>query len=58
MNFNEFYTVIEVQMDTSGAYGVLNTVYETMSQAYSAYYSILASAALGSIPYHAAYILR
>ncbi len=51
-----FFVVLEVQ--NSGTPATLQTVYTVEAQAYSAYYSILASAAVSTIAYHAAYIIR
>lgn len=50
-----FYIVLEVQ--NSGTPAVLTDVYTDSSQAYAKYYTILAAAAVSSVPYHAAYIV-
>lgn len=50
-----FYIVLEVQ--NAGTPAVLTFVFSDSSQAYAKYYTILASAAVSSVPYHAAYIV-
>lgn len=56
MTKERFYTVIEVQ--NSGTPGILTTVYTNENEAYSKYYTVLAAAALSTIPYHSGHIIR
>ena len=49
------YIVLEIQ--TSGTVGTLVSSYENREQAESAYHTILAAAALSSLPCHAAVLL-
>lgn len=51
-----FYIVLEVQ--NAGTPAVLTDVYVDSSQAYAKFYTILSAAAVSSVPYHAAYIVR
>lgn len=51
------YTVIEIQTGTDGKVANLVTTYETRNEAESAFHSVLAAAALSSLPVHAASIL-
>lgn len=53
---NIFYIVLEVQ--DAGTPAVLTTVYTDQTHAEGAYYHILSVAAVSSVPYHAAYIVR
>lgn len=53
---NTFYIVLEVQ--NAGSPAVLTTAFDNKSQAEAAYYHILSVAAVSSVPYHAAYIVR
>ena len=53
---NTFYIVLEVQ--NAGTPAVLTTAYTDQYQAESAYYHILSVAAVSTVPYHAAYIIR
>lgn len=52
----EFYVVLEIQ--NSGTPAVLTTVYTDENQAYAKWHTILAVAAVSSLPYHAAAIIR
>lgn len=54
---NTFYTVIERQL-INGTPAVLATHYDSETAALAAYYTILAAAAVSSIEYHAAHIIR
>jgi len=51
------YIVIEIQTAADGTVGNLVTAHETRSEAESKYHSVLASAAISSIPQHAAALL-
>lgn len=51
------YIVIEIQTNPNGAVGTLVDSYEDRGQAESKYHTILASAAISSLPCHAAVIL-
>lgn len=52
-----FYTVIETQVATDGTKSVVPVVIDDWDNALSRYYTILASAAISTIPYHAACII-
>lgn len=54
---DHFFTVIEKQFN-SGTPATLATHYDTETAALAAYYTILAAAAVSSIEYHAAHIIR
>lgn len=58
MERKEFYIVIEDQVMQNGEYGLLHNHYEDINMAYSKYYTVLAAAAVSTIPYHSAYMLR
>lgn len=51
------YIVLEVQTNQDGTVGNLVTAYENQNDAESKYHTILASAAISSLPKHTAYIL-
>lgn len=51
------YVVLEMQTMADGNVACLVTAYDSQMQAESAYHSILASAALSSLPRHAATLL-
>ena len=51
------YIVIELQTNTSGTVGNIVTAYNTREQAFQKFYTILAAAAVSSLPVHAAVIL-
>lgn len=55
---NFFYTVIETQMNTDGSIANLCNSYTNESDAYARLYTILAAAAVSTLPYHSAHILR
>ena len=52
-----FYTVIEKQLN-NGTPGTLATHYDTEREALAAYFTICAAAAVSTIEYHAAHIIR
>lgn len=51
------YIVIEIQTNKSGAVGTLVNSYENRDQAESKYHTILAAAAISTLPCHAAVLL-
>lgn len=51
------YLVIEIQTQADGQVGNIVTAYDDRNTAESAYHSILASAAVSSLPCHAAMIV-
>ena len=51
-----FYTVIEVQ--NAGTPAVLTTAFTDLPHAKAKYHAILTAAAVSSVPYHGAFILR
>lgn len=53
----KFWTVLEIQKHDNGAFATLANAYESYAQAESAYYMVLAAAAVSVLPYHAAYII-
>ena len=55
---NNFYTVIENQMPTDSTHALLYYHYDDVNQAYAKLYTILASASVSTIPYHAGCIIR
>ena len=52
------YIVIELQGDGEGHVANIVTAYETLAEAQSKYFTILASAAVSSVPVHSATILN
>lgn len=54
----KFWNVVEEQMNEDGSKGVLTTAFDDKDKAYSKYYAVLSTAAVSTIPYHAAYILE
>lgn len=52
-----FYTVLEIQMLQGGIKSTLATAHDSYDAALSAYYSVLAAAAINGIPYHAGYLI-
>ena len=53
----EFYTVIEVQNNGTTP-GILTYVYTDENQAYAKWHTVLAAAAVSSVPYHSCHIIR
>lgn len=51
------YIVIEIQTNADGTVGTIVNSYDSRLQAESKYHQILASAALSTVPVHAAVIL-
>jgi hypothetical protein len=51
------YIVIEIQTNTDGTIGNLVSAYDTRNEAESHYHSVLASAAVSTLPVHSAVIL-
>lgn len=51
------YIVIELQKNADGVVSNIVTSYNTLAEAESKYYSVLASAALSTIPVHSAIIV-
>ena len=51
------YVVIELQTMQDGTVANITTAYETQNAAESAYHSILATAAISSLPCHSAIII-
>ena len=53
------YTVIEIQTSSNGSVGIpAPASYEDINAAFSAYHSILATAAISSLPCHSCTIMR
>ena len=50
-----FYIVLEVQ--NAGTPAVLTTAYDNLDQALAKYHTVLAAAAVSSIPFHSCYIV-
>lgn len=51
------YIVVEMQTNADGQVGVLATAYDDRVHAESAWHSVMASAAISSIPVHSAVLL-
>ena len=51
------YIVSEIQTNTNGTIGVLNSTFENYTEAESKYHMILSYAAVSDLPCHAAVIL-
>ena len=51
------YIVIELQKNADGVVSNIVTSHNTLAEAQSAYYSILASAAVSNVPVHSAIIV-
>lgn len=51
------YLIIELQTNTDGTVGTIITQKDTLNEAQSTYYSILAAAALSALPVHAAVLM-
>lgn len=51
------YLVVEIQTNADGSVGNIVTTFDDQNSAESAYHSILASAAISSLPCHAAMIV-
>lgn len=51
------YIVIELQKDTKGVVSNIVTSFDTLAEAESKYYSILADAAISSVPVHSAVLV-
>ena len=51
------YIVIELQSNIDGQVANIVTAYDTLAQAQNKYYTILASAAISTVPIHSAVIL-
>lgn len=52
------YLVIEIQKSTTGEVANIVTSHNTLNEAESKYHTILASAAISSVPVHSAVILN
>lgn len=51
------YLILELQTNTDGTIGTLITQKDTLNEAQSTYYMILASAAISELPVHAAVLM-
>ena len=51
------YIVIELQKDTKGVVSNIVTSFDTLAEAESKYYTILATAAISKVPVHSAIIV-
>ena len=51
------YIVVELQKNAEGVVSNIVTSHETLAEAESKYYSVLAAAAVGEIPVHSAIIV-
>lgn len=51
------YIVVEIQTNPNGAVGNLVSAYDSLNQAESAFHSVLAAAAISSLPEHAAVLM-
>ena len=54
---NEFYIQFEVQVSKNGEKSVTPFVFDDLNAAYAKHYTILAAAAVSTIPYHASFII-
>lgn len=53
-----FYTVLEIQSDANGNKACIPVIYYNYNDAVAKYFTICAAAAVSTIPYHSAHILR
>lgn len=51
------YIILEMQTNADGTVGTIVTAKDELNEAMSTYYSILAAAALSSLPVHAAVLM-
>lgn len=51
------YLILELQTNADGTVGTIITQKDTLNEAQSTYYSILAAAALSALPVHAAVLM-
>ena len=51
------YLILEIQTDSNGTVSTLITQKDELNDAFSTYFSILASAALSDLPHHAAVLM-
>lgn len=51
------YIVVELQTDKNGSVGDILTAYDSQSEAESKYYAVLSTAAVSSVPEHAAVLM-
>ena len=51
------YIVLEIQTNTDGTVGTIVMKKDTLNEAQSAFYSVLASAAISTLPVHSAVLL-
>lgn len=51
------YLILEIQTNADGTVGTIITQKDTLNEAQSTYYSILAAAALSALPVHAAVLM-
>lgn len=54
----EKYILIELQTNKDGTVGNIVTAYDNLDQAESAWHSVLAAAAISTLPVHAAVLLN
>lgn len=52
------YLVIEIQTDANDTVSTLVTQHTTLNEAESKYHTVLAAAAISSVPYHAAVLMQ
>ena len=52
-----FFTVLEIQQGNDGVRGCIPTSFDSYDSALAKYYTVLAVAASGTLPYHACVIL-
>ena len=52
------YILIELQTNADGTVGNIVTAYDNLDQAESAWHSVLAAAAISSLPVHAAVLIN
>ena len=52
------YIVLETQTNTDGTVGTLTSSYESENEAKSKYHTVLAAAAISSLPKHTAFLVR
>ena len=54
---NEKYIVVEMQTQADGTVSILTDAFDNLNAAYNKYYTILAYAAISTVPKHSAMIL-
>lgn len=55
---NEFYTHLEIQVNSEGVKACIPTIFDNLPDAKAKFYQVMSVAAVSGLPYHGSFVLR